>query len=246
MGSELSMSQNNNLMACIAFHYSKDNLPYLNKVVDVFINEYDVPAKVIIDTNTYDIDYMNSKDVEVSVHSNLKHPFHLTWMHRQHMKDNLDKYDNFMYLEHDMYVPFVNYLNYLDNFKILFPACIPSFVRIEELNGEKYIVDVTNKQSFISYHIEDKKFVNLDKPYHAFWIMPGKELKETILSNFVRVDTLREAAAYYPMLDLQKMSMVEVDEKSISEKCYSYHLTNNYVGLKNTPFAKIKVKELFL
>lgn len=239
------MSQNS-LLACIAFHYSENNLPYLTKVVDAFINEYDIPVKIIIDTNTHNIDFMNTTEIQVVVHDNLKHPFHLTWMHRQHIKYNINNYDNFMYLEHDMYLPFKNYLNYLDNFKILFPACIPSFIRIEELNHEKYIVDVTHKQRFTEYYIEDKKFINLNEPYHAFWIMPQKELLENINPNFVRVSTIREEAAYYPMQDLQKMALVEVENNNISNKCYSYHLTNNYVNLKNSPYAKIKVKDLFI
>lgn len=242
------MSQNNTLLACIAFHYVNNNLQYLNKIINSFINEYDIPVKVIIDTNTHDIDSMNDyPNISVVVHSNLKHPYHLTWMHRQHMMDNISNYDNFMYLEHDMYLPFKNYLNYLDNFKILFPAAIPSFIRIEELNNEKYIVDVTHKQKLNIYYIEDKKFLNLDEPYHAFWIMPKEELLNTMLPNFVRVSKIREEAAYYPMQDLQKMPLIEIDNtNNISEKCYSYHLTNNYISLKNTPFAKIKVKELFI
>jgi hypothetical protein len=52
--------------------------------------------------------------------------------------------------------------------------------------------------------------------------------------------------AYYLMLDLQKLPMIEVEGNHISEKCYSYHLTNNYVRLGNTPFAKIKVDKLFI
>ncbi len=240
------MFQNNSLLACIAFYYSSKNLITLNKVVDTFINEYDIPVKIIIDTNNHAIDHWNNSNVEVVVHADLKHPFHLTWMHRQHILDNINNYNNFMYLEHDMYVPFDNYLNYLENFKILFPACVPSFIRIEELDNIKYVVDVINKQEFIEYYIEDKKFVNLTEPYHAFWIMPQHELLSTLKPNFVRVSTIREEAAYYPMQDLQKMSLIEINNKSISEKCYSYHLTNNYVELKNSPFAKIKVNEIFL
>ena len=151
-----------------------------------------------------------------------------------------------MYAEHDMYVPYINYLNYLDNFKILFPRYIPSFVRIEVINNKRYIVDNTHKQKLVTYYINNKKFTRLDNPYHAFWIMPKEELINNMISNFVRVDYSRELAASYPMWELQKFTMLELDNKLISEKCYSYHLTNNYVYIKESPFAKIEVNDIFL
>ena len=169
------------LLACIVFHYTDSGLPYLNKIVDAFVNEYEIPVKVIIDTNNHNIDYMNNQNIEVIVHSDLENPFYLAWMHRKHMKDRINDYDSFMYVEHDIYIPYINYLNCMDNYKILFPRYVPSFVRIEEKDGEKYAVDVVSKQFPINYYwIGDKKFVTLDRPFNPFWTMPKRPLLDTM------------------------------------------------------------------
>ena len=234
------------LLVNIAFHYNEENIIYLEKLLESFINEYEVPVNIIIDTNSDKINYLSNNNIKVVVHDNLVHPYHLTWMHRKHIKDNIDKYDIFMYAEHDMYVPYINYLNYLDNFKMLFPRYVPSFIRIEKFDKKEYIVDIIKKQKLVKYYISDKKFTRLDNPYHAFWIMPKEELIKNMTSNFVRVDYSRELAASYLMWELKKPTMLELnDNNNISNKCYSYHLTNNYVSMKNSPFAKIEVDDIF-
>ncbi len=234
-----------NLLVCIAFHYSPERVKYLNKVILNFIINYG-DVDIIIDTNEEVTTFY--KNVKYVTHDNLAHPFYLTWCHRQHIKDNIDKYENFMYVEDDMYVPFENYVNYLENFKILYPKYVPSFVRIEKAEGEEFISDITTKQNLDSIMVGDKWFHAFPFPinYHAFWIMPQKELKESMKENFEQYTDGREFAAMYVGWELGKKALVEIEKGKISKKCYSYHLPNNYALSRESVNGKIKPEEIFI
>lgn len=237
------------LLVCIAFHYNhpSDRIDYILEVIRNYQNNYN-SFDIIIDTNSKYIEHtLRIENVKVALHENLQHPFHLTWMHRKHIKDNIDNYDNFMYVEDDMLVPYENYLNYLENFKLLWPRAVPSFVRIEENNGEQFISDVPKQQQLHIHHINGKQFHSFTFPYsyHAFWIMPAKELKETMNNEFVQLSDGREFAASHVAWGLNKMPMVELENGQISKKCYSYHLPNNYATSPGTPNGKIKPENIF-
>lgn len=241
------------LLICIAFHYVPDRIKYLLEVLDSFVLEYNIDLYIIIDTNSpvkiEGLKHFLYKDkIKVVVHKDLKHPFHLTWCHRKHIKDNIDNYDNFMYIEDDIYLPFENYLNYLENFKILYPKYVPGFVRIEKKEAFKFISDVPKKQIREEVGIGGKQFHSFPFPinYHAFWIMPSKELKESMKDNFVQYTDGREFAAMYVGWELGKSVMVELENGLISNKCYSYHLPNNYALSEGHPNGKIKIQEVFI
>ncbi len=176
------------LLICIAFHYAPERIKYLDKVLNELLTNYHGNIHIIIDTNTFDLEPLNSNGrIQVFVHENLEHPFHLTWMHRKHIKHSIDAFDNFMYVEDDMLIPYENYLNYLENFKLLWPNYVPSFVRIEQKDGENFISDIPEQQELNKVEIGGKSFNEFKFPYnyHAFWIMPQKELKETMKDDFV-------------------------------------------------------------
>lgn len=234
----------NNLLACIAFHYSEDRLQYLNKVIDNLLS-YDCPVTIIVDTNNPDLKL--SKPVIICPHIDLAHPFHLTCMHRKHIKDNIGKYDNYMYVEDDELIPYENYLNYIENFKLLYPKYVPSFVRIEYKDKIEYISDVPEKQPKEIIKVDDKEFISFKFPfsYHGFWIMPGKELKEVMNDDFCKLTDGREFAAMFVGWGLQKQPLLELENGLISKKCYSYHLPSNY-ALGNGPNGKIEPKNIFL
>lgn len=237
------------LLVCIAFHYSPERIKYLTQVIDAFLNEYKVDLNLIVDTNTFDLEYYNKhENIQVFVQQNLQHPFHLTWMHRQHIKDGIDRYTHFMYIEDDMYLSFENFKNYLENFKILWPEYVPSFVRIEKKDGLDFISDIPEKQPLNEITIGGKKFNEFKFPYnyHAFWIMPKKELKESMKDNFVRLSDGREFAAMYTGWDLGKKALVELENGTISKKSYSYHLPNNYALAEGAPNGNIKPEEIFI
>jgi hypothetical protein len=257
-----------NLLVCISFHYSFEKFPYLINVLDNFLKNYP-ESKIIIDTNSTEskekiFEFRSDSRFEVFVHQCLKHPFHLAWMHRKHIRKNLDNYDVFMYVEDDMLVPKENYLNYLHVFDLMWPNYIPSFVRTEEKDGILYCADSFVRTKINSYDIVEirgRKFVTLDNPYHAFWIMPQKALKESVNDNFERIydgkGWVREIAASYglrpgsnkktnwPSYDVQKKGLVEVDKKmQVSTLCHSKHLTNKYINDMAFDFGKIRLDRL--
>jgi len=244
----------NDLLICIACHYNHPNgarLKYLTKVLNNIAITYKCSYDIIIDTNSA---YLESaliiekvKNVKFNLHTNLSHPFNLTWKHRKHIKENIDNYENFMYIEDDMLVPYENYLNYLENFKLLYPKYVPSFIRIEEKEGENFVSDAPKQVPLNVIEIGNKSFCELPflLNYHAFWIMPGKELKESMKDNFVNETDGREFAAMYVGWSLGKPTLVEIENNLISEKCYSYHLPNNY-ALGDGLNGKIKPENIFL
>jgi len=233
------------LLICIAFHYNQDRLYLLDTVINNIRDNYKCSVDIVIDTNEILEDW-NAPNVVVVQHTDLSHPFHLTWQHRKHFLNSIDKYKNFMYIEDDMVIPYANYLNYLDNFKLLYPHNVPSFIRIELKGEEYYVTDVTEPQELNKINVGEKDFVILNQPYHAFWIMPQKELKESITRTFYKPTDCRECAASYIMGELKLVPLVELDGDEISELCYSYHIANNYVNADGIPFAKLKPNQIFI
>lgn len=232
------MEVKSKILVCIAFHYVDSRLVYVNQLINNYIT-YDADVDIIVDCNQ-DVK-LNAK---VCVHD-LEHPYHLTWMHRKHFADNIDNYDYFMYVEDDMLVTYEAFNEYVSNFDELWGlGCVPSFIRVEQYNGKNFVIDVTSSQFVDLIFVNGKYFGNLSQPYHAFWIMPKKQLKENMDNDFVKVDLSRENAASYPMWGLHKKPMVRIEGNQISRLCFSYHLANNYACDNNTYFGKIEVKNI--
>lgn len=209
----------------------------------MFAVDYDeVTLDIIIDTNVAALD-VEGENVTTVHHAFLAHPFHLCWCHRRHMRERIDDYRWFIYIEDDIYLPFENFEHYQRNFELLWPDHVPSFIRVEEFEGEEYVLDLTERQCF---PLSDSRFCTLTQPYHGFWIMPQWALKQTMRGDFVRLSDSREIAASYPMWELQKTPVVELDGKQISRKCFAYHLSNNYAPCKTSPHGKIGVADIFL
>lgn len=240
------------LLVCIAAHYAPERIKYLEQVLSALM-EYQCGVDVIIDTNDFNFPLIRSYSRKRFVHPDLKHPFHLTHMHRQHFKEQIENYDWFMYLEDDMLVPWENFLAYTKKFEPLWRSgYVPSFIRIEEKDNEQYISDVTEQYSITNFiWIEGKPFIALPFPqhYHAFWIAPKWLLKQTINESFTKLHDSREQAASYLMWELKRSGLLEIDnidgKFQIKEDCYSWHLPNNYID-SNMPNGKIKVKEVFI
>lgn len=232
------------LLVCIAHHYSSARFEYLCEVLDNFAEKYNCSLDIIIDTNSDELEkeLLPIRNIKIVTHTGLEHPFHLTWMHRKHIKDNIDNYEIFLYVEDDVLVPYENYLNYLENFKLLWPKYVPSFIRVEEKEDGQYVGDVHEKQYLNIINVGDKQFNAFPFPfnYHAFWIMPQKELKEVMDDGFVMLSDGREFAASFVAWHLGKPALVEIEDNQVSKKCYSYHLPNN------APFVNLKLNEIFL
>jgi len=232
------MEVKSKILVCIAFHYVEKRIDYVKQLLNNYAT-YKADVDIIVDSNKH-----VNLNAKVCVH-NLEHPYHLTWVHRKHFIDNIDNYDYFMYVEDDMLVTYDAFNEYISNFDELWKlGRVPSFIRVEHHNGKKFVTDITSQQSINTTSVNGKSFMTLSQPYHAFWIMPKKQLKESITPNFTKLDTSRENAASYPMWGLGKTPMIRIENNQISELCYSYHLANNYASDPNTYFGKIEVKDI--
>ena len=243
------------LLIAIAFHYAPERIKYLDAVLKNIYDNYKCTFDIIIDSNMWDIEELNGKmNNYVFTHPNLLHPFHLTMCHRQHFVYQIERYDNFAYFEDDMLLPYENYLSYLEKFKFMYPKYVPSFIRLEFKEGEAYVSDVPVAQQIKDVVIfEGRTFFALPFPfhYHGFWIMPQKELKESLTASFTKLDDSRERAATYPMWELKKRGLIEITDVSgkwqVAENCYSYHLPNNYaLNTGDFPNGKLLVKDIFI
>jgi hypothetical protein len=248
------------LLVCIAHHSTPGRGQYLATILKAFATEYKLTLDIIIDTQRPDVridpaDIYGAITTVVS-HVSLEHPFHLAWCHRRHMWDRIEDYSWFMYIEDDIYLPFATFDHYRTRFELLWPDFIPGFVRVEKHEGEEYAVDVTERQPCVPVRTNHAA---LKQPYHGFWIMPQRALKETMRGDFVRVSDSREMAASYPMWELGKTALVQIDggerfSSDASERvrfqvipeCFAYHLPNGYAACPESPFGKIKVSEIFL
>jgi len=253
------------LLICITYHHNKERLQYLHSLLANFANTYECSLDVVIHTNSKELNLDDYPlPIKIIVHENLGHPFFLAWRHREYIKQNIDNYEVFYYTEDDILLPYENYLNYLDTFKLLFPlGFVPAMIRIEEKDGEQFVTDIIEPQKrekFIQFFngkssktVEDIVKIKINeyieiKPtsnYNGFWIMPGKELKETMLTNFDREHQSREHAASYVAWELQKPTMIQIKDGEVSPLCYSYHLPNNYAISPESKNAKIKPKNIF-
>lgn len=229
------------LLACISHYHSPERLQYLLRMLEAFV-EYELTVDIIIDANVEGLE-VTGENLTTVHHVSLEHPFHLCWCHRRHIRDRLEAYDWFMYIEDDIFLPFANFQRYMTNFQTLWPNFVPSFIRVEEFSGEEYVLDVTERQSFAPVI---PSFCTLNSPYHGFWIMPRRALKQTMTPDFVRLSDSRETAASFPMWELNKTPVVEIDGKQVARTSMAYHLTNSYAPCPTSPFGKIKLSEIFL
>lgn len=249
------------LLICIPFHYNFERFLYLRKLLDRFFNTYKCKVKIIIDTDSTDTynylslfykEKLETTQIECVTHSSLPHPFLLTWCHRGHIVKNIDKYDAFMYVEDDMDIPWENITHYFSTFYLLWPHAIPGFIRVEQKESSLVNTDntkPTQKTIRNSFKIGEREFIELTNSYHAFWILPQKELKETMPADFTQpkcpiIDLLREHAAWYLQSELQKHAFIEIKDNQVLKECYSFHLPNNYALNEKSEFGKLAVSNI--
>lgn len=214
------------------------------RVLRYFRDEYAIEHEIIIDTDTeLPCPTVGEENVTAVIHTDLAHPFFLTWQHRKHFKERIEDYDWVFYCEDDLYLPFENFQAYTSSFEILWPHYVPALVRVEKFEGEEWALDITERQPCVP---AITSFCALKQPYYqGCWIMPKWALKQTMTSDFARLSDSREAAASFPLWELNKIPVVEVEDGKVSRRCFAYHLPNNYAPCPTSPHGKIKVAEIF-
>jgi hypothetical protein len=158
-----------------------------------------------------------------------------------------------MYIEDDILVPYKAIQYWLEYNQILLEMNYNlGFVRIEVEDGIEYITDLYGEIFDTFIDLNEKKYcVNNKNPYCAFWIYNKNEFNNFVNSKYYNINNIsgygiREQSAiglhgihtvYY------KNTLIPIVNNKLIEECKIYHMPNNYVLNKNTPFATIKFNE---
>lgn len=249
------------LLICIAFHYTDFTYPFVCNVLKNITNSYKCSYHIVVHTNqqsSAELLKCNFKDVETIVAENKG--YNLTWEHRAYIAKNMHNYENCMYLEDDIVVPYDTYIRYLENFWTLWPTAVPGLLRYEKVGENKFFNELKgpNWQTW-TIDKNNKIFAYWRCPYSAMWILPTKILKkcveflkEDFLSNVAtdREDyikngikqahhLIRENAASFTNWQLGKPTYVELGEKpkhgeilNIPDTSTCAHGSNKYYGVR--------------
>jgi hypothetical protein len=242
----------------ISFYFLTDRVIYINKIIDE-TNKYEYTTDIYIHTNYIDLqkeafnNYTNGT-IKVIYHdlSNC-HPFYLTWKCRELLKEQRNEYDIFMYIEDDILVPYKAIKYWLEyNEKLIEMNYNLGFVRIEVKNDVEYITDLYGERFNTIINLNDKDYcVNDKNPYCAFWIYNKKEFNNFVNSTYYDINNIpyydiREKSAiglHGVHTNYYKNTLIPIVNKNLIQDCRIYHMHNNYVNDKNTPFATIRFDE---
>lgn len=168
----------------IAFHYVPHRLMYL---VEAITAAAELPFKSIdlwVDTNTPEVIPLLERlpqPVNVKVWEDLDHPFLLTWVHRRAMRERLDDFEAFLYLEDDMIIPRRSMQMWLRETPMLARlGLIPGFVRVEEgPGGRLYLSDYIESVSHACIReVNGRPYLNTPYPYQACWVYDRTQMRE--------------------------------------------------------------------
>jgi hypothetical protein len=246
----------------ICFFYTEHRIYCINNIIDE-TNTYPHETDLFIHTNKLDLsvdafhNYTNG-NIHI-IHHDLSgiDPFYLTWKYRDVIKSQRDDYDIFIYIEEDMLVP-KKALNYWieNNEKLIENNFNLGFVRIEfDENNEEYITDLYGEYLTNIITLDGNSYCLNDKnPYCAFWIYNKKEFSRFVDSKYYDITSFMDsydmrAASAIGMHGIQnycyKGTLIPIVNNKLIDDCKIYHMPNNYVTNKDTPFATIKFNDAF-
>ena len=246
----------------IAYWYTKERAKYCISVINDYFLKWDVEfMNIYIHTNTVDTYDMkplciqtNTKKIHYIVHNCSDQPFLLTWKCREWIEKLVHELDVCIYCEDDIGIPFETFQYWYKYKDSLHSKNLDvGFIRVEkDSKNELFCSDI-----LIPCHhpvaIQDRIFVYNHQNYCAFWICDKEELLQFINSEYWKYHTkfpdgsssqfIRESSAIgYKMS--YKASFYPVENNSVSNICFVYHLPNNYVNNPNCEQGKFNVKRL--
>lgn len=251
----------------ISFFYLENRIPYINTIIDE-TNKYQCETDIFIHTNNKNLNersfhpYTNGA-IHIIYHDLYGiHPFYLTWKCRPLMKEQRNDYDIFMYIEDDILVPYKAVAYWLKyNEKLIEMNYNLGFVRIEVEDNIEYITDLYGEQFDTLIELDNTKYcVNNKNPYCAFWIYNKTEFNKFVNSKYYDINNIpyygiREQSAiglhgngtiWYkntiiPVVDNSLLPITDenIHMYTLIDDCKIYHMPNNYVANKNSPFATI-------
>ncbi len=203
----------------------------------------------------------------LEIATDIAHPFHLTWHHKKMIPDWLSEAketdDYFIYIEDDIVLTDQNIQYFL---KFLEPlresGLIPSFLRYEFRDQEKYAVDMTEPQLVSIYPtvtVDEAKFICPTNPYWAGFILDKSLAQEHVLSDssdLVRSEQqspwdVRERAAMgltweaIPSRYKSRYAVPLVKGRP-TEDCLIWHCAQNYNTMSGTQFATLPIDKVFV
>jgi hypothetical protein len=247
------------LLVHIAFHFVPHRWQYLARVL-AGLAEFKIHRLlVVVDSNTLEVSERIAAlalpkhcTVRVDVHTNLAHPFDLTWAHRKDMASAIASFDYFMYLEDDIYVPWATFEAWLRRAEsVSAKGFIHGFLRVEfDLAGNPISTDWRRSAKRPpTIEIEGVKYIRPEWFYQACWVYSQATLQSFVgtgawtrgfhrWSSMIRGHRHSGAANYTREFSAFGMACATPgrprvllpvnDNEQILLDCWVYHLPNNY------------------
>ena len=248
------------ILICIAYHHAPDgNYVNLCKVISNIQQHYKCEFKLVVHTNCEEgkqIILNNFQNIDVIVCHNLEHPYYLTWQHRSYMKDNVDYYDAFVYVEDDILIKYEQLINHLKNLEQLWPNYVPILFRYEiNKNNQRYSVDSIHPirlQSENLIQINDLWYHNIGTYYSGCWSLTKTILKQLIDEGLefttTKREKSREMAASLVNWELDKQGLLQLEKQAdkfvISEHSLIHHTSDKYTNQSYGMFGRFKLTEV--
>lgn len=278
------------LLVEITFHFRESRLQYLFQVIRALcefpIEKLDIVVSTNIDDETsigqikrlvepllveFPLRPNSKKGLSIASFPGLSDPWLLPWTHKRLISDQFlsaaSDYTHFIHLEDDILLSFDNFcyfVHFRDELKGL--GLIPSFQRIEfnDQDNRLYLLDQIGHSSFDHAKRVDVgryRFVNLDFPHVAMFILDRELAKEYVATRSFDVERSKEVKPDWGVcerasmglcfesppkgFDLRYVSPVDISSRMTPRWSWVYHVANNYSKNRMKPFAKTRVEDLF-
>lgn len=229
------------ILVCIS-NYGNTQINFLKQILSEY-NHMDFEIDVILDT-TYRLDLSLFENINIQMNlyrRSIKRK--LVFKHRENVVNNKDNYDLFLYTENDLLITKQNIIQYLDITKKLPKNYITGFLRYEEKNNEKYLIDVVSEwYTFRQKNIllNGEKYFTMENLHQGSWILTKDQLEKAIKSKnfFIKPHTTNKEGILYEILESGATDIYTLC--SFKHKVFPYegfekllipHLPNKYINL---------------
>ncbi len=270
------------LLVHVTFHFAPERIVYLRQALDAIGSYAFSRVDVVVDTNSdrsreavretvSDLDLGPQVEVVCRVHRDLHHPHVLTWTHRAHMREEIGRYDFFMYVEDDILVPWFAVVRWYHDTSLLYPkGLVRGFLRVEwNHKGLLVATDINKPERNPTIRtIDGRRYLRPSNPYQGLWLYTQAQTHE-----FLRSDSWVDPPCHWGLREKAAAGMIFSNvPESLSVKnqgrrsgppsrlliplndfgtpddgCLVYHLPNNY-ALQNegqkTGFGTVPVDKV--
>jgi len=277
------IQDNRSIEVSIAAHYVPQRVRYLARALDAINQWQQTDIAIAIVTNDLALaddpalsavmNELNNSGRKVTFDKThgLEHPWHLTWWHKQRLRQWAEQAgdgDLFCYIEDDIAVPraAIDYfMQYLDAAKQR--GVIPGFLRYEiDADNRTISTDFRTHQSIADDDIislSGTSFVPLEYPYWAGFVLDKKLADEYLRSPWSQIDsanaqpqshghTCRVQSAWaltyhnvLPTMPSRLVAPVDADLQPL-EQCCVWHTPNNYSATRSYGFGTIALGSVFM